>query len=131
MAEANLSLMEPSPCLSMARLPPLPPQLSSRSDSVLELGRRGSLHLETPLQQRDQGLQAHLALTLVQMHLALVGQPAPWTVRASLERRTCCFRSARLQSASELESRSAEHHYAPGSQADAPLQPSAESVHQV
>ena len=113
--------MEPSPDLSIARLP-LQPQLSSRSHSVLELSRRGSLHLETPLQQLDPCLQAQLALTLLLIHLAQEFQSAPWSVSASMERRTCYCRSARSQSASELESNSAEQHCAPELIASAPLQ---------
>ena len=121
LVEANSNLMEPSPCLSMAHLP-LQLQLSSRSDSVHELTRRGSLHLETPLQQLDQGLQAQLVLTLEQVRPALRCQSAPWTERAYLGRRTCYCHSARSQSASELESNSAEQHCAPELIASAPLQ---------
>ena len=126
LVEASSNLMEPSPYLSMARLL-LQPQLSSRSDSVLELSRRGSLHLETPLQLLDPCLQAHLGLPLVHLQQILSDQPSPWTEHSYQGRRTCYCHSARSQSASELESNSAEQHSRLESKASAPLQPSDES----
>ena len=130
LVEANSNLMEPSPCLSMAHLP-LQPQLSSRSDSVHELTRRGSLHLEIPLQQLDQGLQAQPGPALVHLQLILTDQSLTWTEHSYQGRRTYCYHSARSQSASELKSNSTEQHLKLELKASAPLQLSDESEHQV